>query len=483
MKKILFILIALLGTVTYAQTGIGTTTPNTNARLEVSATDKGLLMPRIALTGTGNVAPLSAHVAGMTVYNTATAGDVTPGYYVSDGAKWIRMADASMEPWFGTDDNAGATDNTEDIYSLGNVGIGSATLDPSAALDITSSNSGLILPRVANTAAVTTPVNGMIIYDLSQNCFVGYANGAWTDCFSGGSPIITSLDNCASPTTVGSLQNATAASGVSFTINYSGGNGRPYSGETVNSTGVTGVTATLTAGTLATGTGSVTYNITGTPTSTGTASFAISLGGQMCTVDLTVLAENEVIGIAGGIWYNRNVGATQVATSETDVASYGDLYQWGRASDGHESRTSATTTIQSSTDTPGHGDFITDSTLPYDWRNPKNHGLWQGGAGVNNPCPSGYRLATSAEWYEEMSAWPDMSASSAFNSPLKISRAGRRWTGTGVLYNVGTEGQYWTSTISPNNTYGTSFVRLINTTGTVNDGKRSSGLSVRCHKN
>ena len=55
---------------------------------------------------------------------------------------------------------------------------------------------------------------------------------------------------------------------------------------------------------------------------------------------------------------DRNLGATQAATSSTDVDAYGDLYQWGRFSDGHQCRTSATTSTLSSIDQPAHGDFI-----------------------------------------------------------------------------------------------------------------------------
>ena len=40
------------------------------------------------------------------------------------------------------------------------------------------------------------------------------------------------------------------------------------------------------------------------------------------------------------IWLDRNLGATQVATSLDDSAAYGDLYQWGRPFDGHQSRIS-----------------------------------------------------------------------------------------------------------------------------------------------
>ena len=66
----------------------GSIPANPAAGLDINFTDKGLLMPRVALTGTTSFSPLTAHVAGMVVYNTATSGDVLPGYYYNDGTKW-----------------------------------------------------------------------------------------------------------------------------------------------------------------------------------------------------------------------------------------------------------------------------------------------------------------------------------------------------------------------------------------------------------
>ena len=60
----------------------------------------------------------------------------------------------------------------------------------------------------------------------------------------------------------------------------------------------------------------------------------------------------------GKIWMDRNLGAIQVATSSTDENSYGDLYQWGRGADGHQLRTSTTTSILSSTDQPPNNNYI-----------------------------------------------------------------------------------------------------------------------------
>ncbi|MCL6296746.1 hypothetical protein M3P09_17225, partial [Gaetbulibacter sp. 2012CJ34-3] len=65
--------------------------------------------------------------------------------------------------------------------------------------------------------------------------------------------------------------------GGSASIPYTGGNGTSYgNGAVINSTGVTGLTGLVGAGTLANGNGFITFFVSGTPTSAGTADFAIS---------------------------------------------------------------------------------------------------------------------------------------------------------------------------------------------------------------
>lgn len=94
----LLFLIFLNGSL-HAQTGIGTTTPNASAKLDVYATNKGFLPPRIALTGTLDVATIASPATGLVIFNTATAGTspntVLPGYYYWDGAKWNGLVDQS----------------------------------------------------------------------------------------------------------------------------------------------------------------------------------------------------------------------------------------------------------------------------------------------------------------------------------------------------------------------------------------------------
>lgn len=83
---------------------------NPNAVLELESTNKGLLLTRIALTSTTSAAPLTAHVAGMFVYNTATANDVSPGIYYNDGTKWQQAKFATCQG-FGANFITGGTQN------------------------------------------------------------------------------------------------------------------------------------------------------------------------------------------------------------------------------------------------------------------------------------------------------------------------------------------------------------------------------------
>jgi hypothetical protein len=182
--------------------------------------------------------------------------------------------------------------------------------------------------------------------------------------------------------------------------------------------------------------------------------------------------------ITGAIWMDRNLGATQVATSVTDSAAYGDLYQWGRAADGHQLRTSDTTSTLSSSETPGHGKYILN--LQGDWRSPQDSTLWQGVDGVNNPCPSGYRVPTVAEWTAEKSTWSSNNYNGAFDSPLKLTAGGQRLDGDGSLANVGTLANYWTSTVNDSN--GSQVCGALSFYSYIGGNYRASGNSVRCIK-
>ena len=181
----------------------------------------------------------------------------------------------------------------------------------------------------------------------------------------------------------------------------------------------------------------------------------------------------------GKTWMDRNLGANRVAQSSTDSEAYGDLYQWGRGTDGHEKRTSGTTSTLSSSNNPGHGNFILAPNSPHDWRNPQNPNLWQGVNGTNNPCPPGFRLPTEAEWEAERQSWSNNNAADAFKSPLRLPVAGNRNGSNGSLGLVGSYGSYWSATVD-----GTNARRLYfySSNALMDSDNRAYGRSVRCLK-
>jgi hypothetical protein len=215
-----------------------------------------------------------------------------------------------------------------------------------------------------------------------------------------------------------------SATNITGTTAESGGNITADGGATVTVRGLVWGTSS----------GSVTYSVTissGTGTFTGTLtglsggntyfvrSFATNSVGTRYGAESSFSTVIPTVTSAGGrIWMDRNLGATNVATSATDASSYGGLYQWGRGTDGHQLRNASILGNISNTDTPGNNKFIKGA----DWRSPKNDNLWQGITGTNNPCPSGFRLPTKAEWETEFQ--------SKWTTPSRWFRAAARSNGT-----------------------------------------------------
>jgi hypothetical protein len=103
LKKTIFIfcLLIILTISTNAQVGIGTTSPQASAILDITASDKGILIPRVSLTGTNDVSTIASPATGLFVYNTASAGSgslaVEPGFYYFN-SNWNKLS-SSQNSW------------------------------------------------------------------------------------------------------------------------------------------------------------------------------------------------------------------------------------------------------------------------------------------------------------------------------------------------------------------------------------------------
>lgn len=206
----------------------------------------------------------------------------------------------------------------------------------------------------------------------------------------------------------------------------------------------------------------------------------------LLTTSIVTYAQTTVTsGVTGKVWLDRNLGATQVATSSTDLASAGDLYEWGRDTDGHQLRTASLIAgpVASAAAAGANAVKLESWNWPADWLSPQDGTLWSETGGPEDPCTTAYpsfRLPTTAELQAEITGLSITDAATAFSSVLKLPFTGYRGYYDGVIYDTPTSGWYWTST--PEAGGAGSSGRLFFDSSGANMGiyNRGAALAVRC---
>jgi hypothetical protein len=155
--------------------------PDPSAGLDVNFTNKGVLVPRVALTARNSNAPIGVGIAtSLLVYNTATAGtypnNVTPGYYYWDGAQWQRLMNGVANGW-----QVNGNTLTGTLPASPNEFIGTIN---AADWIIRTNNTERMRVKSGGQVVVnnTTPLAGDVFssYAVGTNIAIsGYANGAF----------------------------------------------------------------------------------------------------------------------------------------------------------------------------------------------------------------------------------------------------------------------------------------------------------------
>jgi uncharacterized protein (TIGR02145 family) len=353
--------------------------------------------------------------------------------------------------------------------------------------------------------ATGTPTASIFTLNTSPNCNFSRITNPPVDASSNGTAVVSAY-SC-STLYGGALLVSTPVSGVTQTITA-----------TVTTAGTYSISATANgvtfdgAGTFAsTGVKTIVLTASGTPTAVGSNNYALNTTPNCSFIRNGFVTVTGVYANVNGItkdFASHNLGANPSADRFTYLVGYADgsggtlgyLYQWGRQTDGHELRNS--TTQAGPVAAPVANRFITTTVSPYDWSSTHSNTLWgDGTAGedpakaANDPCPSGFKVPSQAQWgglYEIVNTAGAPSTAN-FNTftwtgngfligqKLYLPAAGQRSDNSATLTDVGTRGVYWSSTVYLNNaTSCHQFYFNRDEVYTNSWSSRRNGLSVRC---
>ena len=404
------------------------------------------------------------------------------------------------------------------LASMAQMGIGTNTPNSNAALELSNPRRGMFFPRMTTLQrnAIVSPAKGLTIFNTTLDCIqtnIGTSAAVNWKCFAGISAssngtAIVSAYTCYS-TWAGLIAVGVAVTGVTQTITATVTIIGTYS----ISTTANGVTFAATGTFTGTGSQNIVLTATGTPTAVGSntftlnttpnANFSIYSSASIYTTVTGCYAKTAQSPDVYKDFLCRNLGVTgtQDSLSYQSGANNGTLYQWGRPTDGHEVRTSLTINIQATNNTatlPSTviGKFIYSFT---DWRSVNTNTLWGDGTtganpakAANDPCPSGFKVPSRANWagiYMGGTAGGSPSSATAniwtwtgngftVGPYLYLPAAGQRDNISSGFSYVGSNGAYWSSTISGSNVYYLPlYINGIYPDYTVS---RSYGMSVRC---
>ncbi|MEP6676923.1 MAG: hypothetical protein ABJA78_17305 [Ferruginibacter sp.] len=221
--------LSLTQTIIAQNIGIGTTTPDASAQLEINSSAKGILIPRVALSASNITAPILSPSNSLLIYNTASAGtapnDVSPGYYFWDSTSgsWVKMISANESVWYSTATGTASTNFADNIFHTQRVSIGgpgTTTYNARLQVDIGSVyNLGFLVTGDNNAAAVVPNIGAgsrLMFYPGKSIFRSGLVSGTqWDDANAGTYSVAMGYNDIASSLGSVSFGIRNASTGIS----------------------------------------------------------------------------------------------------------------------------------------------------------------------------------------------------------------------------------------------------------------------------
>ena len=466
MKKLLFISLLLVNAYSFSQIGIGTTTPNSSAALDVTSTSKGFLPPRMT---NGQKIDIISPVAGLIVYcsNCGANGEIQ----IYNGVTWINFSGAAT---------AASVPNapTSPVATAGNAQASVAFTEPAfnggstiMSYTVTSSPGGFYATN-ANSPVTVTGLNNGTSYTFTVVATNAAGNSVTSSASNAVTPI-TIPDPPPSPVATAGYKQAT----VSFTAPAFNG-GSAITNYTVTSS-PDGFTATATSANSP-----VTFTGLTNGTSYTFTVVATNAAGNSPASSSVAVKPNCGAYISAGVYKTFecfNLGATDT-TLDPDVpvqAIHGNYYQWGRGTVAATASTAAGAIAGWNAFGGGANGAWADATKT-----------------ANDPCPTGFRVPTNAQWngvintalntVSRTGSWTDSATNfsaaiswgpNSSTKTLTLPAAGLR-EADGALFDRGNLGNYWTSTV--NGTSACWALYLSSSATSTYFTIRTRGFSVRC---
>lgn len=175
MKKTTFILLIFINYISFSQVAIEDLNPNAHGQLDVSATAKGVPIPRITLSALDNPFPFDLISESLLIFNKGDDPTVPSGYYYWQSNQWnklitpLDLSKISTNSWFVENSTIPATENTQNIYQEGRVGIGASSMTPEALLDVRGDAliNGLTVGRGPGNSTTNTTIGAFALKNNS----------------------------------------------------------------------------------------------------------------------------------------------------------------------------------------------------------------------------------------------------------------------------------------------------------------------------